>query len=255
MRDFFTYKGGVGLEIFGFTHILVTCITIICAVAIFIFRHKLRKWKQKDKMRYVIAGILFTNMAIYYISLMLNGIYTWKTDLPFHLCFITGYTFMLAMVMGSKKLYKVVYFFTFVGPLPAIILPDTTQNLGFQLGPDRFIFYQYVISHHFLILSSLYTLFVLNYEIKLKDVIPAFIYGNILVGTMTAFNTVCGTNYIMVFELPPHIVKLLPFLNYGIPILWLESAAIAALCVSYLPVYLMNKADKKYKIKSAAVAV
>lgn len=244
MKDFFSYRGGMGFTLGNFTHIVTIATLIISIIILYKYRIKLRKWKHKDKMRYIIASILFINMTVYYISLALNGIYNWKTDLPFHLCFITGYTFMFAMVKGSNKLYKLVYFFTFIGPLPAILIPDTTQNLGFELGPDRYIYYQYVISHHFLMISSLYTLWVLEYKIEFKDMFPAFIYGNILVGIMTIFNYFMGTNYIMVFNLPPHVVEYFPFVKIGSPILWLELTGICALVVSYLPVY-VEKGNSK----------
>lgn len=247
MSDFFSYRGGMGFKFGNSTHIITIALLLISIFLLYKFRDRLKKWKYKDKMRYVIAAVLFMNMTIYYISLVLNGIYNWKTDLPFHLCFITGYVFMFSMLTGNKQLYKVVYFFTFVGPIPAIILPDTTQGLGFELGPDRFIYYQYVISHHIMLISSLYALWVLDYKIELKDMFPAFIYGNLLVGMMTIFNYFCDTNYIMVFNLPSHIVEMLPFLKYGTPIIWLEFAAICALAVSYIPVYV----EKRSRLKIA----
>ena len=241
MREFFSYRGGMGFSLGNTTHIITLVLFIVSIITLYVNKKRLKKWKHKEKMRYIMAGILFTNMAVYYISLVLNGIYNWKTDLPFHLCFITGYAIMYALVTGSEKVFKIAYFFTFVGPLPAILIPDTTQNLGFELGPDRYIYYQYVISHHFLILCSLYTLWVLDYKITVKDISPAFIYGNLLVGIMTIFNYYMGTNYIMVFNLPSHVLEYLPFLKGGTPILWLEFAAICALIVSYLPVYIEKK--------------
>ena len=106
MKEFFSYRGGMGFSLGNATHIITLALLIISIIILYKSRFKLRKWKYKDKMRYVIAAILFINMSVYYISLALNGIYNWKTDLPFHLCFITGYTFMYAMITGNKKIYK-----------------------------------------------------------------------------------------------------------------------------------------------------
>lgn len=250
MKEFFTEANGVGFTIFGTLHVTITIFTIFVAIMIFLFRNKLKKFKYKDKMRYIMAGILFINMAVYYISLVLRNDYTWKTDLPLHFCFITGYLFMFILVTKKKNWYKVIYFFTFVGPIPAILLPDLTQTY------DRFIFWQFVISHHVMLLCSLYTLVVLEYKVDKNDILKAFAWGNLLVIVMSIFNKICGTNYIMMNELPEHIYRIFPFTEYLPPILWLELAALVALSIAYIPVYILKLInDRNIKLENKEITL
>lgn len=236
--EFFT-EVGTKFNMFGKLHITISIVTVLLALCIFIFRDKLKTFKYKDKMRYVIAAILFLNMTVYYVTLAILDDYTLKTDLPLHFCFITGYLFMYILITNNRKLYKVVYFFTFIGPLPAMVWPDLPASY------DRFIFYQFIISHHFMLLSSLYTLCVLEYKIERKDIIRAFLFGNVLANIMFVFNSIFQTNYFMMFVLPDIIYEIYPFTKSMPPIFWLELVAIFALLTAYIPVCILNKQDKK----------
>ena len=181
------------------------------------------------------AAVFFLNMTVYYLNYIIQGVYDWKVHLPLHLCFITGYVFMYILISNNKKLYKIVYFFTFIGPLPAMIWPDM------KFGADNFVFYQFITSHHLLLLTSLYCLFVLDYDVQKSDIPKAFLCGNILVFIMFCFNSIFDTNYIMMYKLPDHIIEMYPFVTkIGAPILWLELIGILAMAVSYIPAAIIH---------------
>lgn len=238
MKKFFELEPGIfHFKLFGFWHILMTVVTIISIILIYTNREKIRKWKYHDKpMRYLIAFTMFLNMTVYYLSKIVLGTYDIRVHLPLHFCFISGYLFMFLLVINRKKMFKYVYFFSYAGPLPAIILPDLI------CGPDRFIFWQFFISHHFFIISSMYVLFVLDYKITRKDALKSILYANVIFGLVFIFNQVFHTNYIMTSTLPAHILKLMPFLKYfDFPIIWLELAGIIAFMIAYIPLYFWNK--------------
>jgi|GEM_PF-979837 len=237
MKDFFTKIGGTPFILFGPVHIFITIITIIGILLIFMYRDKLKSLKCKQNIRYILAAVLFINMTIYYISLVVLKVYDWRIDLPLHFCFITGYLFIYVLITGNKKLYSVIYFFTFVGPIPAMVWPDL------QFSYDRFIFWQFIISHHFMLLSSIFVLTILEYKISKKDIVKAYIIGNGIVVVMSIFNSIFKTNYIMMGELPAHIYKIYPFVKYMPPIFWLEAVALCAMTIAYIPAYLINRAD------------
>lgn len=240
MREFFTeLSGGTPFVIYGPLHMFISFVTIATALLLFMYRDKLRNFKYKENVRYVLAAVLFMNMTVYYVSQIILGEYNWKIDLPLHFCFITGYTFMYILVTGNRKLYKVIYFFTFAGPVPAMIWPDLAYSY------DRYIFWQFVISHHFMLLSSVYVLTVLDYKISKKDITVALIVGNILVGIITIFNNTFDTNYIMIGELPAQIYRMYPFVRLMPPIFWLETVAIFAIVIAYIPAHLINKLDNE----------
>lgn len=238
MKQFFELTpGSLHFSLFGFWHIFITLLLILGIVFIYRYREKIKKWKYHDKaVRYAVAMIMFLNMTIYYGSKVLDGTWRFEVHLPLHFCFISGYLFMLTLITNNKKLFKYTYFFSFAGPLPAILLPDII------CGPDRFIFWQFVISHHFFLLASIYVLFVLDWKIEKKDIIKAMIGANLIFFAVFIFNQIFDTNYIMTSKLPDHILKLFPFLTtFNYPILWLELAGLATFLVAYIPVKIINK--------------
>lgn len=240
MRNFFAnYSDNTTFYSFGKLHIGLVLFVIISGFLMYAYRDKLKRFKYKEQVRYVMAAILFINMAIYYIGEAVTGVYSLKEDLPLHLCFVTGYVFMYILVTGNRKLYKIVYFFTFVGPGPAILWPDLKYTY------DTYVFYQFIISHHLMLLTSLYLLFVLDYTVEKKYIVYACIVGHIYVGLMAIFNAIFSTNYVMIKELPWNIVKLYPFVKSMPPIFWLEIVGITSMFLSYIPAHIMNKNRKK----------
>lgn len=223
--------------LFGGIHIISTLITLFAIFLIYKNKEQLRKWKYHDTfMRYFIASTMFINMLIYYGYKVIDGSWTYMEHLPLHFCYISGYLFMLTMFTKNKKLFKYVYFFSFAGPFPAMILPDLVCSV------DRFIFYQWFISHHFFTISAVYVLFVLKWKVEKKDALKAIIAANIIFITIFLFNLVFDTNYIMTEQLPEYIIRLFPFITLiDFPTVWLEIVGILSIAVAYIPVHILNK--------------
>lgn len=67
MNFFSDVPGIFHFRLFGFWHIVLTITMLLAMVLIYKYQEALRKWKYHDKaFRYIVAGIMFTNMAIYY---------------------------------------------------------------------------------------------------------------------------------------------------------------------------------------------
>ena len=109
---FFSETTGVPFEVFGPLHLFLLFFVLCGVLLIYCFRKPLRKFKYNNQLRYIFAGILFTNMTVYYISLAMMGYYDVRKHLPLEFCFITGYLFMYILVTQNRKLYRVIYFFT-----------------------------------------------------------------------------------------------------------------------------------------------
>ncbi len=230
------------VELFGPLHIALSAAEIAAALALYFLRGRLKRSAHKRAVRYVMAGILAGNMLVHYLSKIILGIWRFEYDLPFHLCFITNFFMIYILLTDNKhKLYRVVYFFTFIGPLPAMIWPDL------RVSWDSYTFYQFIISHHFMLLFSLYCLFVLEYEVTFKNIIPTFFIGNGLVAAMAVFNYFFHTNYIMITGLPEQLYEIYPFLYALPPIFWLELVGILAMLAAYIPALIRNRSLKRGK--------
>ncbi len=224
------------LELFGGVHIALSVIFLLLAVCLYLFADRIRKFGHFTAVRRVCAGILAVNMLLHYSSRLILGIWRFEEDLPLHICFVVNF-FMIYILLSDNfgGLYRVIYFFTFIGPIPAIIWPDLNYSM------DSYTFWQFVISHHVMLLCSLYCLFVLEYKTKMKYIIHSFIIGNTYIGAVWIFNRTFGTNYVMMTELPAQLYEVYPFLDLLHPIIWLELVGIAVLFISYVPAALQNR--------------
>ncbi len=226
------------LELFGGVHITLSVIFLLLAVSLYFFADRIKKFGHFLIIRRVCAAVLAVNMLLHYTARLVLGIWRFEDDLPLHICFVVNF-FMIYILLSDNfgELYRVMYFFTFIGPMPAIIWPDLNYSM------DSFIFWQFVISHHFMLLCSLYCLFVLEYKTKMKYIIHAFLIGNTYIGAVWVFNKTFGTNYIMMTELPGQLYEVYPFLDRLPPLIWLELVGIVVLFTSYIPAAL----EKRHK--------
>lgn len=226
------------LELFGPLHIAISAVFILLYAAVFVLRKRLRGFGHFKAVRIAAATLLLANMVIHYGSRIILGIWSFESDLPLHLCFITNF-FMIYILYTDNKggLYRIIYYFTFIGPLPAMIWPDLRSSY------DSYIFYQFIISHHIMLLISLYCLCVLRYETKVRYSLHTLLFGNIFIGAVMLFNMYFGTNYIMMAELPAQLYEVYPFLHALPPLVWLELVGVAAVYASCIPMEIVRRAD------------
>lgn len=225
MFEFFGSTQGMVFNLFSPLYFAMLLIVLICSLLMYKYREKLRKLKCKKSLRYIFAGILFLNMAIYYGGLMYAGEYSIKKHLPLEFCFITGYILMYILITNNKKgYYSTLFYCTLIGPLPAMLFPNLSGSF------DRYVFYQFFISHHFMLLVSFFCIIVFEYKVEVKSALKAFLYGNIVFIAVSILNTLWGSNYIMQQKLPDHIIELFPFVTYfNHPAFWLEACGLLML--------------------------
>lgn len=228
------------LNLFGWQHILLLAVTLTGGVLLWLYRDKLKTWRHRETVRVTMAWVLLLNMAAYYAMLWIKGTFDWRLNLPFHLCFLTNFLMIYVLMTGNRRLFQLVYFFTWIGPLPAMLWPNTPVQF------DSFLAYNFFISHHLMLLTGLYCLYVLDYTVERRDAFRAFLFGNAIFLCIFTFNSVFGTNYIMTTELPAHILALFPILKYlNYPILWLELCGIAGIYAAYLLAHWYNGSERR----------
>ncbi len=235
MYNFFAGIGNTSFHMFNKLHLTMVILLILLSLILFLARRKLKEFKYKEKVRYVMGTILSLNMIIYYVGMFATNTFNIMEDLPLHLCFMTNFFMIYILFSGNKKLYKIIYFFTFIGPLPAIIWSDLRHTY------DVYEFWQFIICHHLMLLTSLYLLLVLDYKVEFKDMLPAFLVGVIYVVIVNIGNNIFGTNYIMMTSLPENTLKLYPFLKDIPAIIPLFLVGMLAFLISYIPAYVVNK--------------
>lgn len=247
MYNFFAGIGKTSFYMFNELHIFLIVSLLILAVIMFMARFKLREFKYKENIRYIMATVLLLNMVVYYLGLFITKTFSPIDELPLHLCYVTNFFMIYVLFKGDKKLYKIVYFFTFIGPLPAIIWSDLTYTY------DVYEFWQFIICHHVMLLTSLYLLFVLNYRVESKYMLRAFLIGISYIAVVNIGNNIFGTNYVMLTSLPENTLKLYPFLRNIPSIFPLLTVGILAFLFAYVPAYIVKKIDDKRNIEQEEI--
>ena len=239
MREFFVDEIiDVPYVFLDWQHIICLSLLLIIFTIIVLNKNKISNLtlKIKDKVSFICILVMFINMVLYYGSKVVYGTFNWKVDLPFHLCFISNFLFMYTVIKKNDKLYKWVYFLAFIGPLPAILWPDNPS------GYNSFNYYHQFFSHHFYLLSNMFVLYAYNWKIAKKDMLLAYLYTSLIFWFFVLFNYIFGTNYIMSSNLPPHILKIYPWVKHiNYPIVILEIVGILGILVCYIPIYFINK--------------
>ena len=229
LREFFVNENPVFLfKQWGLIHNFFSITTLLCLLIIYLYRDKISKSKNKDKILKVSAIILLVNMIIYTCGNLYYGSFDYKEMLPFHLCFITNYMFIIAILFKKYNILKYTLFMSFIGPIPAILWPNLVSTI------DNFNFWQLIISHHFFICVSLYSFYALNYKIEFKDFIKLFIFFFFLLFIVTPFNSIFATIYIFTNYIPENVIVLYPWLKHFPPHLILEVLGLGIASVIYI---------------------
>jgi len=225
-------------ELFGRVHLVFLLSTIIALIVIFIYREPIRKIKRETALLILTtcASIMLINMSMRYLTLFYYGRFDFAENLPIHLCYLSGFFFMFAILFRKYNLLKYAYFLAFIGPIPAIIWPGLVSSM------NSFVFYNYTISHHFFLIISFFAFFALKIKIDYKDVIILLIVTNLIFFVTIGFNYVFDTNYMFSNEIPGRVRNTLPFLNHFHPILVLEVMGLAIIHFLY---FLARKTNKE----------
>ncbi len=194
---------------FGFIHLLCIFSVILTLIVIYLKRNKISTLNETTKRKILIflVIIMLINMIIYNIAPHIFNYFDYKIHLPFQLCFIAGYLFMIAILLKKENLLKITFLLSFIGPIPAILWPTLTSTF------DNFNFWKYFISHHLFICASFFSYYALNYKITKKHIFITFIFVNILILIMMPFNYKYNMNYIYSKEIPQNIITMFPFIK------------------------------------------
>jgi len=233
---YFGTEGKYSLKFFGLTHIILILITIISIFLIYKYKNKLRNYKN---IKYIIVGILFLNMIIYILGAVFAGIFNIQEHLPIHYCYITGFMFMYMILKEKKNWFNFLYYAIFFCTITVIIFKD--PNITY----DRYEFILLFISHHFLLISSFYTLYVLKYPVDKYGYKSFAIYSAIVYLIVFMINRFLGTDYIFNTSFPDFIYEYFPFVKLLPPLIWFILLSIPLLSLAYIPIKKLTNNKKE----------
>ena len=231
LKEFFVDENiNIPFKLFGKTHWFLMILVLVGLILVYIKRKRIYLFPKTCKRKIVVifAIILLLNMLTLYISSLCYQTFDYKTMLPFHLCYLANYFYILAVILNKEKWYPYIYFLSFLGPIPAILFFDVPSVF------ESFNFYLYVISHHLLVIMGLFTFYLYPKKVNFKYLIKLFMILNVIYFLMKIFNVYFDTNYFFSEAIPPFIIELLPFLKYFPVVIILEGMEIIIIAVLYL---------------------
>jgi len=173
--------------------------------------------QQNVRVTYFMGVILFFTSVVTPLRTALNGNWNIVTDLPFHLCGISGLICsFLPFLRRKQALFDFVFYTGVIGGIMSVLTP---QMNGFD--GSNFAYFEYYVRHVLIFLLPLYMLQNLNIRPSKYSVLRSFGILNILLVIIMPLNFYLGSNYMYLAEPPqaknPLIIGVWPYY-----LLWFE---------------------------------
>lgn len=232
----FSVTGMQNFTFFSMTH-LVTLILFFLTCFLFVYFRKQLKSYQK-----IIKWTLFITLLVCEVSFHLWLIITnqWEVaDLPLQVCSLSTFISLYLFLKKSQKAFHLLFF---IGLLPAI-LSMVTPDIIYQFPHYRFL--KYFLHHSAIPLAVMYFILFEGYRVPRKAVLTSFITLNIIAVPVFFLNKWLDTNFFFLAS-PSESTTLLSFFGSGIMYyINLEIVAIFVFIITYIPMGILLKAEKK----------
>ena len=184
--------------------------------------------QQNVNVTYLMGGIMFFTSVVTPLRTVFNGHWNVITDLPFHLCGISGLICsFLPFLKHKQALFDFVFYTGVIGGIMSVLTP---QMNGFD-GSD-FAYMEYYLRHVVIFLLPLYMLQNLSIKPSKYSVLTSFLILNILLAIIMPLNFYLGSNYMYLAEAPqaenPLIIGVWPYY-----LLWFELFVIIIMGILY----------------------
>jgi hypothetical integral membrane protein (TIGR02206 family) len=178
--------------LFGPLHLLVILTLIIGIIAVFMMR-------SNKKVKYVLAAVIIAQIIAFNTKHILGGTYQIGNYLPLHLCTLSAILAPFALLTKNRIIQTLFLFWGLLPALLAVLLPDVGPSENYT----SFRFWEFFVSHVFIVLSSLYVAihtdskFLLNKFSTWKQIMISYlILFMYTIGVVIPINYLLNSNYL-----------------------------------------------------------
>jgi hypothetical integral membrane protein (TIGR02206 family) len=197
--------------IFGLSHIIVIFITMIFCWFTY-FQFKLSE-RNKAKIKICLTILLSLQIIVFNAWHIINQDYDLTRFLPFHLCTISAYISVIALIMNKEWLYKLQFFWSPVAAAIALLLPEMGANENFP----NFRFIEFFWSHSLIVIIGFWIIFSGKLKLKYVDVWIYFIgLITFAFGIVFWINKYLGANYMYLMKKTAGSMDFLPSEPYHV---------------------------------------
>ena len=202
-------------------------IALISMLSVLVVGRFLNK-KQNTYVLYAMGLILVFSSIYSPLRSYLIGDWNTATDLPLHLCGISGLICAILPFLKRKQvLFDFVFYTGIIGGIMSMLTPQMNSYDGSQ-----FAYLEYYVRHSIILVMPIYLLQNYGMELTKKSMIRTFIALNVLLAIIMPFNFYVGGNYMYLAE-PPQVKNPLVIGEWPYYVLWFEVFMIVLLLVLF----------------------
>ena len=202
-------------------------IALISMLSVLIVGRYLNK-KQNTYVLYAMGVILVFSSIYSPLRSYLMDNWNTATDLPLHLCGISGVICAILPFLKRKQaLFDFVFYTGIIGGIMSMLTPQMNSYDGSQ-----FAYLEYYVRHSIILVMPIYLHQNYGMELTKKSIIRTFITLNILLAIIMPFNFYVGGNYMYLAE-PPQVDNPLVIGQWPYYVLWIEVFMIVLLLLLF----------------------
>lgn len=229
---------GAPFVLFGPEHLAALGLLLLLLLAVIPLR-RLSAPRPRAILRYSLAGLLILSEASWQVWCLVYGQWSIQTNLPLHLCSISFYLTVAALLTGYRSLYAYVYFLGAGGALPTVLTPD----LGIY-GFPHFRFFQILIAHGLIVFAGVYLNVVEGGRPTLKSLRDVVIGLNLYMLGIAVVDRLLGANYLFLVSKPEPPTPLDYMGPWPWYILGMEAVGVVLFLLMYAPFALRGRSGR-----------
>ena len=184
--------------------------------------------KNNIRITYLMGVILFCSSVLTPLRTAVNGQWNIVTDLPLHLCGISGLICsFLPFIKRKQFLFDFVFYSGIIGGIMSILTP---QMNGFD--GSCFSYLEYYVRHVLILLLPLFMFRNLGIQPSKYSTLRSFLILNILMVIIMPLNFYLGSNYMYLAE-PPQVNNPLVIGVWPYYLLWFELFILGLMAAFY----------------------
>lgn len=201
---------------------------VIAVIGLFLIIGRKLSAQNSERVTYLMGTILFFSSVITPLRTALNGDWNIVTDLPFHLCGISGLICsFLPFIKRKQFLFDFVFYSGIIGGIMSFLTPQMNGYDG-----SHFAYLEYYVRHILILLLPLFMFKNLNIQPSRYSSIKSFFILNLLMIFIMPLNFYLGSNYMYLAE-PPEVNNPLVVGVWPYYLLWFEVFILGLMAAFY----------------------
>jgi len=154
--------------------------------------------KQRNMVLYAMGIYQLGNKILTQVGYILSDNYILASNLPLHLCGLSGILAGIVVFYRKQMLFEFLYFFGLVGFIHSVLTPEFTG------GTSSWKIFDYYIGHSMLIIIPVWLMKYYNFRLRPNSWWTSFVYLQLVVVIVMQINIIIGNgaNYMYLSKAP-----------------------------------------------------